>query len=81
MAGVLELERAHVAWFLSTDPSDAGAGARRSMRVDGVEVDFSGGLEELHTRVYEDVVAGRGLGIADARPSLELADRIRREGP
>ena len=79
MAGVLELERARVSWFLSTDPDDAGAGARRSMRVDGVEVDFTDGLDELHTRVYEDVVAGRGLGVADARPSLELAARIRRE--
>jgi UDP-N-acetyl-2-amino-2-deoxyglucuronate dehydrogenase len=47
------------------------------MRVDGEEIDFTDGFEDLHTRVYEEVLAGRGFGIADARPSIELAARIR----
>ena len=33
--------------------------------------------ERLHTRVYEKVRSGQGFGIADARPSIELAHRIR----
>jgi UDP-N-acetyl-2-amino-2-deoxyglucuronate dehydrogenase len=85
MAGVLELERARVRWFLSTDSADLPfapePGARtthRSITVDGREVEFSEGFADLHTRVYEETLAGRGFGIADARPSIELASRIRR---
>ncbi len=40
----------------------------RSIRVDGADVEFSEGFIDLHTRVYEDVLAGRGFGIDDARP-------------
>jgi UDP-N-acetyl-2-amino-2-deoxyglucuronate dehydrogenase len=31
----------------------------------------------LHTRVYEETLAGRGFGIQDARPSIELTHAIR----
>ena len=45
--------------------------------MDGEEVEFSGGFTDLHTRVYEEVLAGRGFGIDHARPSIELTHRIR----
>ena len=45
--------------------------------MDGEEVEFSEGFTDLHTRVYEEVLAGRGFGIADARPSVELTAQIR----
>jgi UDP-N-acetyl-2-amino-2-deoxyglucuronate dehydrogenase len=84
MAGHLELERATVRWFLSTDRADlpfvAQPGSRttyRSIVVDGEEVEFTDGFADLHTRVYEETLAGRGFGIVDARPSIELAYRIR----
>lgn len=84
MAGTLELERARVRWFLSVDERDlpaeskeAGRHAHRSMRVDGQEVDFSDGFTELHTRQYEEILAGRGFGIEDARPSIEVVHAIR----
>lgn len=83
MAGVLELERARVRWFLSTDADDLpeeavreGGYAHRSMTYDGQEIEFSGGFTELHTRVYEEVLAGRGTGLRDARPAIELAHAI-----
>ena len=44
----------------------------RSITVDGEEIEFSEGFTDLHTRVYEEVLAGRGFGIDDARPSIEL---------
>ncbi len=82
--GTLELERADVQWYLSTDSSDLPfepqPGVRttfRSITVDGEEVEFSEGFTDLHTRVYEEVLAGRGFGIADARPSVELTAQIR----
>jgi UDP-N-acetyl-2-amino-2-deoxyglucuronate dehydrogenase len=87
MAGVLELEHARVRWFLSVNEDDlppgtkaAGAHAFRTLTIDGQAFDFSGGFDDLHTRVYEETLAGRGFGIDDARPSIELVYRIRR-GP
>jgi UDP-N-acetyl-2-amino-2-deoxyglucuronate dehydrogenase len=83
-AGSLTLDRADVQWFLSTDAADlpfaAVPGLRttyRSMTVDGEQLEFSDGFTDLHTRVYEEVLAGRGFGIEDARPSIELTYRIR----
>lgn len=73
-SGVVDFECARVRWFLSVDPRD---GARRSLRIDGTEIDLSEGWDDLHTRVYERTLAGRGFGIADARPAIELVHRIR----
>jgi UDP-N-acetyl-2-amino-2-deoxyglucuronate dehydrogenase len=85
--GTLDLERADVRWFLSTDKADlpfapepGGKTTFRSITVDGEEVEFSEGFADLHTRVYEEVLAGRGFGIAEARPSVELTAQIRQSG-
>jgi UDP-N-acetyl-2-amino-2-deoxyglucuronate dehydrogenase len=84
LRGTLELERARVQWFLSADSSDLPfppePGTKttfRSITVDGHDVEFSEGFTDLHTRVYEEAIAGRGFGIEDSRPSIELTHRIR----
>jgi UDP-N-acetyl-2-amino-2-deoxyglucuronate dehydrogenase len=84
VAGFLGLERANVRWLLSAESADlpftAQPGVRttfRSITVDGHEVEFSDSFNDLHTRVYEEVLAGRGFGIADSRPAIELSHRIR----
>lgn len=84
MSGFIELERARVRWFLSVDKNDlplsaksAGKTTFRSITVDGKEIEFSEGFTDLHTRVYEETLAGRGFGIVDARPSIELTHAIR----
>ena len=84
VAGALELERARVRWFLSAETADLPfvpePGVRtthRSITVDGQEVEFSEGFGDLHTRVYEEMLDGRGFGIADARPSITLSSKIR----
>lgn len=83
-AGLLEFTRARVRWFMSLDtadlPFEPTPGVRttfRSISVDGKEVEFTEGFTDLHTRVYEDVLAGRGFGIEEARTSIALAHRIR----
>lgn len=83
-AGYLSLESADVQWFLSTDardlpflPQPGTKTTYRSITVDGDEVEFSEGFADLHTRVYEQVLAGGGYGIDDARPSIELTSAIR----
>jgi UDP-N-acetyl-2-amino-2-deoxyglucuronate dehydrogenase len=84
MAGYLELPRARVRWFLSADASDLPFEPQpglkttfRSITVDGDEVEFSDGFTDLHTRVYEETLAGRGFGIEDSRAAIELSHRIR----
>jgi UDP-N-acetyl-2-amino-2-deoxyglucuronate dehydrogenase len=84
MSGSIELERARVRWFLSVDPQDVPSQAKvngkttyRSITVDGSEVEFSEGFTDLHTRVYAETLAGRGFGIPEARPSIDLTYAIR----
>ena len=82
-SGSLQLERADVRWFLSTEAADLpftptlGSTTFRSMVVDGTQFEFSDGFTDLHTRVYEQVLAGHGYGIEDSRPSIELTHQIR----
>lgn len=84
MAGFLELERATVRWFLSIDLNDIpqqeallGKTTYRSITIDGKEIEFTEGFTNLHTRVYEEILAGRSFGIDDARPSIQLVYGIR----
>ncbi len=82
--GRLALANADVEWFLSAeagdlpfDPVPGGKTTFRSIVVDGEQLEFSEGFTDLHTRVYQEVLAGRGFGISEARPSIELSHRIR----
>jgi UDP-N-acetyl-2-amino-2-deoxyglucuronate dehydrogenase len=84
VSGVMELEHASVRWFLSIDESDLpqrvrdeGGHAYRLLLMDGEAIEFSTGFRDLHTTVYRETIGGRGHGIDDARPSIELAYRVR----
>lgn len=84
MGGFIALERANVRWFLSVEkddlpftPEPGKKTTYRSITVDGEEIEFSEGFTDLHTRVYEEILAGRGHGIDVARPSVELAHKLR----
>lgn len=83
-SGYLDLKRARVRWFLSLDeadlpPSASADGKRtyRSLKIDGKEFKFSDGFTDLHTRSYKEILAGRGFGLADVRPSIQVAHDIR----
>lgn len=85
ISGFLELNNATVKWFLSTDRKDLPEQAKelgnptfRSIKVDGEEIQFSSGFTDLHTKVYEEILAGNGFGIDDARPSINLVQSIRK---
>ena len=84
MSGYLELHRATVRWYLSIAREDLPEQAVtqkkstfRSITVDNREVEFSEGFTDLHTRVYEGVLQGKGFGITEARPSIELVHALR----
>lgn len=83
-AGLLTLERARVKWLLSVDRDDLpgkmlkkGQRTYRSITVDGEEIEFSDGFSDLHTRVYEQILEGRGFGLEAVRPSIETVFTIR----
>lgn len=81
-AGYLEFERARVRWFLSIDANDLPDSVRskqttfRNIDIGGEQLEFSEGFTDLHTRSYEEVLAGRGYGLSDARPSIEIVESI-----
>lgn len=86
--GFLEFERARVRWYLSLDVTDVPAAARdagartyRSITVDGRDLEFSDGFADLHTRSYEEILAGRGFGLKDNRPAIEVVASIRSAEP
>ena len=88
VAGFLELENARIRWFLSIDNDKLresckkqGQTTFRSITVDGKEIEFSGGFADLHTKVYEDILAGGGYSTKDVRPSIQLAHDIRHAKP
>lgn len=83
-AGHLEYDRARVRWFLSIDVNDVpererarGQRTYRSITVSGEEIEFSGGFTDLHTRSYEEILAGRGFALGSSRVAIEAVTAIR----
>jgi len=83
-AGVLELSRAHIKWFLSINEDHLPATVKkeakrtyRSLKMDGKEIEFSDGFTDLHTISYQEILKGNGFGLQEARSSIELAHQIR----
>lgn len=87
-AGTVRFSNADVRWFLSVNadhlPDVAKAANKRTFRsitVDGEEFEFSDGFTDLHTKSYEEIIAGRGFGLEIARPSVTLATSVRTAQP
>ncbi len=87
-AGFLDLERARVRWFLSVNydfipkhTKAIGQRTYRSITVEGEEIEFSHGFTNLHTRSYEEILAGNGFGLQEAKPSIEIVHEIRNATP
>lgn len=83
-SGYLELKNARVKWYLSIDFNDLPDSARkkgcrtyRSITVDNKEVEFSEGFTDLHTKSYEDILAGKGFGLDEAANSINIVHQIR----
>lgn len=82
-AGFLEYKNADVNWFMSVDRNDLPANVQgkkttfRSITVDGEDVEFSEGFTDLHTKSYEEIMAGRGFGVNEVRPSIDIVSAFR----
>lgn len=82
--GYVELEKAKVNWMLSVDKSllpkvaiDSGKTTFRSIKIDGEEFEFSEGFTELHNRVYQEILAGKGYGLEAARTAIRIVENLR----
>lgn len=83
-SGFIELEKATVSWFLSVDasylPHVKGGNPMqsfRTMQINDTIVRLDEGFENLHTVSYQNIIAGNGVGIDEATPSIELCYRLR----
>lgn len=82
-AGYLEYERARVRWFLSIDANDLPKEVQgkkstyRNIDISGEQLEFSDGFTDLHTISYQEILAGRGYGLKDARHCIETVNVIR----
>jgi UDP-N-acetyl-2-amino-2-deoxyglucuronate dehydrogenase len=83
-AGYLMCGRASIRWFLSVDRIDLPPAIAkdkttyRSIRIDDQQLEFSDGFTDLHTRSYEEILAGRGFALADVRPSIDIVSAFRK---
>lgn len=80
-SGFLDLQKATVKWFLSTDRNDSlsneAGGTYRCITIDGEPLEFTKGFTDLHTVIYRNTLAGKGYGIEDTRPTIDLIHDIR----
>ena len=83
-AGYLMCGRASIRWFLSVDRNDLPPAIAkdkttyRSITIDDEQLEFSEGFTDLHTRSYEEIIAGRGFTLADVRPSVDIVSEFRK---
>ncbi len=87
-SGFLVLKNARVRWFLSVDagnlPHDILEKGQRTFRqisVEGTDIEFSGGFTDLHTVSYQNIIAGNGFGLEEARKSIDIVHQIRNSKP
>jgi len=83
-SGILELENATVNWRLSIDantlPEEVKASGKRTFRalnIDGESFEFSDGFTELHTKSYENILAGKGFPLMETKRAIQLVHDIR----
>jgi len=84
VAGYLELRQARVRYFLSINGDhvpEGHSGSYRSITVNGEQFEFSQGFTDLHTRSYEEVLAGRGFRIGEAKECIQTVYDIRHAEP
>lgn len=87
-AGYLHLEKAEVRWFLSLNYNDipveirnAGKTTYRALVMDGHEIEFTEGFSDLHTLSYRNILDGKGFGLEDGKPAIEIVYQIRNATP
>lgn len=81
-SGMLICAQADITWKLSTNrddlPKHCDQPTFREIKIDGQALEFSDGFTDLHAQSYEAILNGRGFGLDEVKPSLELVDAVRK---
>jgi UDP-N-acetyl-2-amino-2-deoxyglucuronate dehydrogenase len=87
-AGYLHLEKAEIRWFLSLNYNDIPAEVKnkgkttyRALVMDDHEIEFTEGFTDLHTVSYRHILDGKGFGLEDGKPAIEIVYLIRNAAP
>jgi len=73
--GTLHFERVLVDWTISLEaPMD---NQKRMLKIDGEALNLSQGFENLHTKVYEELLNGRGVPISACADTVKLIETIK----
>jgi UDP-N-acetyl-2-amino-2-deoxyglucuronate dehydrogenase len=72
--GVLYFDNATITWKLSTNINEP---PRRVFKLNDVDYSFDSGFEDLHTKVYREIINGNGLSIENHRESIRICQEIR----
>lgn len=72
--GWLELAHADVEWALSVRPNRQ---SERRLEVNGIPIDLTTGFDDAHTRVYAEIMEGRGVGMEECREAINVCWRLR----
>lgn len=86
-SGALELKKARIRWFLSTNAAwlpEAHRVANKAYRflsIAGESVDFSNVFNDLHTQSYVEIMKGNGFEISTSLAALKTAFSIRKSSP
>ena len=84
-SGTLRFKQAKVNWYLSINAEnlpqkakDKGLPTFRTLSIEGDDIEFSKGFTDLHTVSYQKILEGNGYGLSDAKSSIEIVSKIRK---
>ena len=84
-SGILNLKRANVKWFLSVNAENLPESSKqsksltfRNLKIEGESIEFSKGFTDLHTVSYQKIIEGNGFGLKEAKNSIDIVSRIRK---
>jgi UDP-N-acetyl-2-amino-2-deoxyglucuronate dehydrogenase len=84
VAGYFEFNQSRVCWFFSIDHNDFPIDIKqsrqrtyRSITIDNLEIEISGGFTDLHTESYHKIQEGKGFRLDEARQSINTVFHIR----
>lgn len=74
ISGILQSQDVYIDFYLSLRRD---VPIQRVLSLDGVEIDFTKGFTELHTKSYSEIINGRGFDLETARTSIRMCEAIR----
>lgn len=84
--GKLLLQKATINWTMSLENKKLPVGRQgqgqemrsyRSLKIDGTELEFSSGFEELHTEFYRQILLQNAVHLEEAKKAIQLVHDIR----